>query len=178
MRFGSILLAVLSVSCTASLPPTPPPKPDLAAGHAALVSDALVPICSSAVVGEKIALTAQHCISPGLSINGKLVIQVIYPDPDVDVAVLITEEPIGLPPAVLGKGHKGKLRIFGFGCSKMQRVESRELVYFFDSLVGGVICPGDSGSGVYNDADELVGIAVAKFVSKDGSRGGVVIWLD
>lgn len=165
-KFKLIVGALLLSACAVA-----PIKTDYPAVR---VENETSPICSGVVIGPHEVLTAAHCVLGPLWVSGRRVKYVTYPyGAERDIAVLLT----GAAAAhAAGSTPTEHLSMRGYGCSHMERLETRQFLMLHGNYVAGKVCGGDSGAGVYNDRGELVGIVTAYF-EQDGEPGGVVEFL-
>ena len=122
-------------------------------------------VCSATAVGPDTIETAAHCLSkPLTSINGKPAKversqEIAFDRLRVVVSGVTFKTWAKLGEAVQGQRVRwwGQPRGFPFIAR-----EGRVAGVFQDGvLIDGTVCPGDSGSGLFNDAGELVGVVSA-----------------
>lgn len=138
--------------------------------------------CSSVAIAPNLALTAKHCEAESgdyLEVDGtSLGVAEAYDHPDVDLTLVVTEEPYLTPvresvQASLAPPPYPGSPVFqvGYGCSGGAFLEVTPAVYLgVDSFTqklefGGIICNGDSGGAVLNEEGLLIGVAVSREAS-------------
>lgn len=182
MKYFSYCIIVLLSAC--GMQPLVAPLPDDSPTRPVISSSGRQ--CSAVVVHENVALTARHCAGDGAGIiialpEGPLPVADIAQHESRDLALLMTQVPLPPPYAALGPAPNPgqELHVEGYGCGRvvpaMPAFGRRGVVYLGINPAGGemvfagVACRGDSGGGVFNEANELVGISSAISKLEDGT---------
>lgn len=153
--------------------------------------------CTSVVVSDTTLLTARHCTDdqgdkPGIVFNVNGDVESVKPLAvalGLDVAVLQAGGSFPssyITPESDERASFGTVAyIAGYGCSEGRHIEVRPLtkVANIDGAFGqdryeewrGLVCPGDSGSPLFNRYGELIGIASAKGVSESLAGIGLFV---
>lgn len=124
--------------------------------------------CSGNAIGPTFIQTAKHCNKGGklLTANGKPVNVVRIIEAAQDRMILVLDRPTFKTWAKLGKPPKQGDRVRWFG-NPLGEPDTYRDGYVAKITPQGVlivatICPGDSGSGAFSDAGEIVAIVVAR----------------
>lgn len=177
---------VLLAACAVPVAPSPLPEPEPPAGSptlplgAALLLGNAGSVCSAVAVTPELVFTAKHCV------DGEGSVVVVAPDysggvatevvmhPEVDFAAVLLGEPVTewAPLATDVPAASEPLWVAGYGCLHGS-LEVRELTALwredeYTLAFAGRVCPGDSGSPVFNAAGEVAAIAVAMCVTEGG----------
>jgi len=119
--------------------------------------------CSGVLIRSNIALTAKHCAVgyEEIYVDNHKVKSVII-SPSKDIAVLITEEPVGNHVVkIANKMIDSKQYVFGYGRPFIDDYFIAGIYLrttHHGALTVGTIIPGCSGAGVFNSKGELVGV--------------------
>lgn len=162
MKFACVLLALLLSGCADAHPQVDPRE--FALRIIAANADAGT-VCSATAVGADEIETAAHCLSfPLVAINGQKATIVAHYATGVD-RVRVKVAGIRFTKwASVGKAKQGDhVRWWGqpMGVPFVYREGVVAQVYDDGLAVDGTICHGDSGSGLFNAAGELVGVVSA-----------------
>lgn len=122
-------------------------------------------VCSATAVAADAIETAAHCLAyPLVSIEGKRATIVAHHATGVDRVRVKVAGVTFTKWAKLGKAKQGD-RVKWWGQPLGNHFVYREgvvaAIYTDGVLIDGTICPGDSGSGLFNAAGELVGVISA-----------------
>jgi hypothetical protein len=158
MRLFALLLAMMVGGCAEAHPPVDPRS-------FALRLETTQSVCSATAVAVDEIETAAHCLAhPLVSIDGQMVAIVSSHATGPDrLRVKLAGIRFGTW-AKLGKAKAGDhVRWWGQprGVPYVLRSGTVVAVYEDGIAVDGTICPGDSGSGLFNDAGELIGVVSA-----------------
>lgn len=174
----------LLIGCASPVPhvavvPSEPGEPALPL-EAALILGHDGAVCSAVAVTHELVFTAGHCVDgPGptvvLAPDGTTAVAVavgLHPEVDFAVVFLDVELPSWAIPSPQVPAPGDPLWVAGYGCLQGD-LEVRKLVA--DARDGlylpfdGRVCPGDSGSPVFDRSGAVVGVAVAMCIDEAGN---------
>jgi V8-like Glu-specific endopeptidase len=158
MKWIALLLALFTAGCAEAHPPVDPRS-------FALRLETKQSVCSATAVAVDEIETAAHCLAhPLVSIDGQLVAIVSSHATGPDrLRVKLAGIRFGTW-AKLGKARVGDhVRWYGqpMGVPYVYREGVVAQIYPDGLAIDGTICRGDSGSGLINEAGELVGVISA-----------------
>ena len=124
--------------------------------------------CSGNAVGPNLVQTAKHCEAGGklIAVNGVPVNVRVTIEKDGDRMILSLDQPYFSTWATFGPMPKQGDRVRWWGNPLGEADVYREGYVAKVSpdgvLIVATVCPGDSGSGAFNDAGQIVAIVVSK----------------
>lgn len=158
MKTIALLVLCLLTGCVSAHPPVDPRE-------FALRITTARSVCSATAVAADEIETAAHCLAyPLVSIEGKSATIVAHHATGVDRVRVKVAGITFTKWAKLGKARVGdRLRWYGqpMGVPYVYREGVVVQTYPDGLVIDGAICRGDSGSGLINDAGELVGVISA-----------------
>lgn len=155
MKTIALLVLCLLTGCVSAHPPVDPRE-------FALRIITQRSVCSATAVAADEIETAAHCLAyPLVSIEGKSATIVAHHATGVDRVRVKVAGVTFTKWAKLGKAKQGdRVRWWGqpLGNPFVYREGLVAAIYHDGVLIDGTICPGDSGSGLFDDAGKLVGV--------------------
>lgn len=181
MKVAGVALVLLLSSCavTAGFPPALKQAQD---SYVVIKSADGSHACGATKVADRTVLTAEHCLDPGITIEGQVPVSVVLDGNDHALVVLaspIKGKAVKLSYRVLDYGEKLYLWGMPMGVGPLYRegifagtaVDPLERRWLVSSIM---VIGGDSGSGVFDEKSRLVGTVS---ISVNGQPTPGIGWL-